>query len=147
MRPKTPKRWKKGDPITAQRLNEMLDLIMRLDITVPNGNFFQLQQSATGTVLSADLTGYAFLAIANGSIPARSGTACGVGSVYKVLLTPSFTSGNLTGVTLTTSSIAIDVVNPSATTMSSTNGIDSGQYCWVQMDDSGLYMVTPLECA
>lgn len=147
MRPKTPEKWKKGDPITAQRLNEMLGLILRLDISVPMGNPLRLQQSSTGTILSVDMTGYGFLAIANGAISPRSGTACGVGSVFKVLTTPTFTSGHLTGVTLSTSTIALDVYNPSSTTMSSTHGIDSGQYCWVQMDDSGLYMVTPLECS
>lgn len=147
MRPRTPKRWKKGDPITASRLNEMLDLIMRSDISVPTGGALRAQHSATGTLLSLDFTGYGFLAIAHGDIPARSGTACGVGSVYKVLTTPSFTSSHLSGVTLSTGTVELKVYNPSLTTQSSGQGVDSGQYCWVQMDDSGLYMVTPLECA
>ena len=87
--------------------------------------------------------GGSFLAVANGSIPPRSGSAAGIGSVYAVKTTPTLdTSGNITAVTLTTGTVPISVFNPSSTTMSSSNGIDSGQYCWVQNS-----LVTPLECA
>ena len=147
MRPKTPKRWKKGDPITANRLNDMLDSILRLDISVPQGNPLRLQQSTTGTALSLDMTGYGFLAIANGTITNRSGTSCGVGSVFKVSTTPIFTSGQISGVTLESGTIPIQVYNPSSAKMTSGNGIDSGQYCWVQMDDSGMYIVQALDCS
>jgi hypothetical protein len=87
--------------------------------------------------------GFTGLAVANGSIPARSGSAAGIGSVYTVSGAPAYdSSNNLTGVTLSTGSVGISVYNPSSTTMSSGNGIDSGQYCWVQNG-----MVIPLECA
>lgn len=146
MRSKTPARWKKGEPITASRLNEMLDMISRLDPTVSFGSPLKMQQSSTGTVLSLDMTGFGFLGVANGNIPARSGTAAGVGQVFLVSTTPTYTAGALTSLALATETISIEVYNPSSTTMTSTNGIDSGQYCWVQLDNSGMYMVTPLEC-
>jgi hypothetical protein len=152
MRPKTLKRWKKGDPITAQRLNEMLDSILRLDVSVPQGSPLRIQQSSTGTVLGIDLTGFGFLAVANGAIPAGSGITggtgtAGVGSVYQIITTPSYTSGQLSGVSFTTGTIPITVYNPSSTKMGTGDGIKTSQLCWVQMDQSGLYMVTPLECA
>lgn len=156
MRPKTPKKWKKGDPITAQRLNEMLDLIMRLDITVPQGGPLHVQQSATGTTLGLDMTGYGFLAICSvaaaastGSItstPGSSETAY-AGTFLIVQVTPTFTSGILSSVNLVTTSTAIYAYNPSKTTMSGgSTGIAVNTVCWIQMDNTGLYMATPLEC-
>lgn len=147
MRPKTPARWAKGETITAARLNEMLDLTMRGDLTTSQGSPLILQQDSRGTLIDLDMTAFGFLAVANGNIPARSGSAAGVGSVFQVFTTPSFTSGQISSMALSTGTIPIKVYNPSSTTMTSTNGIDSGQYCWVQLDNSGLYLVTPLECS
>src|SRR5208337_5655180 len=83
-----------------------------------------------------------FLAVAQGAIPAQSGTTAGVGTVYAVSWTATYDgTGAFTSVMLTTGTIPVSVYNPSSTTMSSGNGIDSGQYCWVQ---GGL--VVPIEC-
>ena len=87
------------------------------------------------------------LAIANGNISARSGTTPGFGSVFIVNVELTFSGGVITGGTLTTSSIAIQVYYPSSKTMTSGNGIDSGMMCWVQQDQSGFYAVSPFECA
>ena len=88
-----------------------------------------------------------FLAVANGNIPKRSGSAAGVGSVFSVTSTPTYSGGSLTSVSLSTDSTAYDVVNGSSTAMTSGNGIDSGMYCWVEQGTDGLLYVTPLECA
>jgi hypothetical protein len=86
------------------------------------------------------------LAVANGNIPARSGTAAGVGSVFIVTQQCTFSGGAMTGCTLATSSVAIPVYNPWSGTQTSGNGVDSGQYCWIQQDLSGFYCVFPGEC-
>ena len=147
MRPKTPKKWKAGDPITAQRLNEMLDLIMRQDLTPTDGGPVSVQQSTTGSLIDVDIPPQGMLAIANGTIPARSGSAAGVGSVYLVTAVGTYSGDTLNSVALTAGTLAYYGYNPSSTTMSSTNGINSGQYCWVQYDQNGMLCITPLECA
>jgi hypothetical protein len=146
LRPKTPKKWKPGDTITAERLNEMLDLIIRQDLSVSEQSHLSLQQSATGTLLDIQIPAKGMLAIANGAIPARSGSAAGIGSVYLVHVVPTYSGDALSSVALTTGNIAYYGYNPSSTTMTSTSGIDSGQYCWVQYDQNGLLCITPLEC-
>jgi len=155
MRPKTPKKWKKGDAITAARLNEMLDLIMRLDITVPQGSPLQRQQSATGTTLSLDLTGYGFLAVSNGTVGVASGMSGGspgatgtgtVGTFYPIQVTPVWSGNSLNSVSFVALSTPIIAYNASKTAQTS-GSISSGQLCWLQMDNTGLYMATPLECA
>lgn len=147
MRQRTPKKWKSGDPITADRLNEMLDLIVRQDLNVADQSTVSLQQSAIGTLLDVDIPSQGMLAIANGNIPAQSGSAAGVGSVYLVTAVGTYTVDTLNSVALTTGNIAYYGYNPSSTTMSSGNGIDSGQYCWVQYDQNGMLCITPLECS
>ena len=142
MRSKTPKKWKKGDPITAARLNEMLDLIIRHDLSVSDGSFLSLQQSSTGTLLDVDIPATGMLAIANGSITSRSGSAAGTGSVFLVTAKPTYTTNTdtLASVALTTGNIPYYCYNPSITSIS------TGKYCWVQYDQNGLLCVGPLEC-
>lgn len=87
------------------------------------------------------------LAIANGNITARSSSTPGFGSVFLVDVALTYSGGAITGGTLTTTGVEIQVYNASSTTMTSGNGIDSGQYCWVQQDQGGFYSVAPLECS
>ena len=88
-----------------------------------------------------------FLCIANGNIPARSGSTAGVGSVYSVTTTPTYSGGSLTAASLSTDSTAYDVINASSNNMTDSHGIDSGQYCWAEYGTDGLLYVTPLECS
>ena len=98
MRPKNPLRWKAGDTITASRLNEMLDLIIRSDVTTAQGSPLNVSYDTSGMLFDIDMTAFGFLAVANGNIPARSGTAAGIGSVFQVYTTPSYTSGAITSI-------------------------------------------------
>jgi len=91
-----------------------------------------------------------FLGVANGAIPAASGTAAGVGQVWAVITQATWGGGppaTMTAMAMTTTSQSYWVYNPSTTTMSSGNGIDSGQHVWVQQDMYGNLCVMPLECA
>ena len=88
-----------------------------------------------------------FPCVANGNIPARSGSTFGVGSVKSITTTATYTTGALTGATGATDSTAYDVINVSSNTMTSGNGIDSGQYSWAEQGNDGLLYVTPLECS
>ena len=79
-----------------------------------------------------------FVGVANGVISARSGTTAGTGVV---------TIKQLDGNTITDSQVSnVTVYNASSTTMTSGNGIASGQYVWVQRDAFGALWVSPLEC-
>ncbi len=92
-------------------------------------------------------SGAGFLAVANGDIPARSGSTLGVGSVFSVSVDPTYSGDTLTDAAASTDATDYDVVNASSTTMTSGHGIDDGMYCWVEQGADGLFYVAPLECA
>jgi len=139
------KRQKAGKRVSAGVINDIADVAewtSRMRVTAP----LNIKYTPAGPVIGA--TPYmAQLAVANGNITARSGSAAGVGSVYLVSVQATFSAGAMVTCTLTTSSIAVPVFNPSSSTMTSGHGIDSGMYCWVQQDLSGFYCVAPLECS
>src|SRR5271166_5662129 len=142
-----PRRIKPGDPLSAQWGNDLIDWIKRSQINLGTGSGLELIETPLGTALKATGQSSRFLAVANGAIPARGGAAAGIGSVYLVMVDSTFTSGVLTAVHLTTDTVAYDVYNPSSNTMTSGNGVDSGQYCWIEEFPSGLWCVSPLECS
>jgi hypothetical protein len=80
-----------------------------------------------------------YVGVANGDIPARSGTTVGEGIV---------TIKQFDGTTIEDAQTNdIDVKNPSDTTMTSGNGIDDGQYVKVWRDYFGDWIVEPMECS
>lgn len=148
MRPKYIRREKKGELLTRKKWNDVVDAVNRAQINLGQSTGLEGQVTPFGTILRVPTAGVvAYLAIANGNIPARSGSAAGIGTVHIVSTSPTYSGGALTAVALSTSSIDYKVYNPSSTTMASGNGIDSGQYCWIQQDQNGLWCVTPLECS
>ena len=147
MRATIPKKAKPGDVLTARMWNDLIDLITRCDLNAGQGSGIELLETTSGKIIKAKDRPNRYLAIANGNIPARSGSAAGIGSVTLVFATPTYTSGALTAVSLETSSINFDVYNSSSNTMTSGNGIDSGMYCWIEEYPSGLFSVAPLECS
>lgn len=132
-------------PIAASTINQTLETVewlSRVRGTAP------IQIKATpGGPLIGTVAYKEYLAVANGNIPARSGTSAGVGSVYLVTAQCSFSAGVMTACVLTTSTIVVPVYNPSASTMTSGYGIDAGQYCVIKQDMAGFYCVSPLECS
>lgn len=80
-----------------------------------------------------------FVGVANGNITKRSGTTPGTGTV---------TIKQYDGSVLVDAQVSdLTVYNASSTGMTSGNGIDSGQYVWVQRDAFGTLWVSPLECS
>lgn len=147
MRPKTPKKVKPGEPITARAWNDLVDLVIRGDINVGQSSGLDFIENADGTALRVRKPADTYLAVANGNIPARSDSAAGVGQAYLVYVTPTYSGGTLTAVALTTSTVSFKVYNPSSAKMTSGNGIDSGQYCMIREYPTGLWLVWPLECS
>lgn len=138
MRAKSLRKVKPGDPITAAMWNELIDALNQADINVGQSRGLEIQQGPQGTALRVSDRQDEFLCVADGNISARSGSTPGTGNVKLV---------TLDGTTLATSNVSYPVYNPSATTMSSGHGIDSGQYCTIKEYPSGRYMVAPLECS
>ena len=130
--------------LRGRQLGRMLENLNHM--TGSRGIFatpFGVQSQPAEVVLS-------FLAVANGNIPPASGTDAGIGKVWGVITQAAWGGGpptTLTAMAMTTTSQSFWVYNPSTTTMSSGNGIDSGQKCWVQQDMYGNLCVFPLECA
>lgn len=138
-------RQEPGQPIKASTINrpiEAVEHLLRMRATAPAS----IKHTPAGPLFFAPQS-IVRLAIANGNISARSGSAAGVGSVYLVSQQATFSDGAMTACTLTTSSVAIPVYNASSAKMTSGNGIDSGQYCLAIQDLSGFYCVWPLECS
>lgn len=133
-----PPTWKPGDSLKAEQLNAMASAIKVLQ-GVRGGPGVNVRRGAGGTL---QITGQqpvtSYLCVASGAITARSGTTPGTGTV---------TLCWLTGGVITSLSQMLTAYNASASTMTSGNGIDSGQYCWVQQDCFGTWWVTPLECS
>lgn len=130
-------RFRPGDILRAETID---DLYRRTEPPAVRGSGGLTVRSDRRCLDLALTQPLRFVGVAAGVITARSGSTWGTGTVTRyqfdaVAGTDSSTSQNFA------------VVNPSSTTMSSGNGINSGQYCWVQEDDDGNLVVTPLECA
>ncbi len=130
--------FKRGDPLSHETVNQ---IIRRLEPVAPRGGAgLDVRMGRHGQVQLGLREPVRFVGVASGAITARSGSTWGTGTVTRYQFDPVSGTDSTTGVNYS-------VVNPSATTMSSGNGINSGQYCWVQEDDDGNLVVTPLECA
>lgn len=147
MRPKELVEAKSGDLITVRMWNALVRAIRRCDINVGQSTGLSIQQTHDGTILRIIPPDDTKLAIANGNIPARAGADAGIGLVHIVYAAPTYSAGALTGVILSTGTPSIQVYNPSSAQMTSGNGIDSGQYCWIREYPTGLWVVWPLECS
>ena len=130
--------FKRGDPLNHETINE---LIRRTEPPVVRGSgAVSVRTGHRGQVQVAVPSILRFVGVANGDIPARSGSSWGTGTVTRYEYDAVSGDDDSTGQDF-------DVVNPSSTMMSSGNGIDDGQYCWVEEDSDGNLVVTPLECS
>lgn len=130
--------FRPGDPISHETFNEIARALRPTQIRGSGG--VTVRAGHNGQVQIAGETCLRFVGVANGAIPAATATIgqWGTGSVTRVAF--DGTNGYSTGQDF-------DVVNPSPATMTSGNGIDSGQSCWVEEDSDGNLVVTPLECS
>jgi len=135
----TPTPVKRGDVLQAELLNRMQAELARLG-KIRGGAGLSVRQGGGGLQLTSLDPNNRYLAVANGNISARSGTTPGTGNVDVCWINPS-------GPTITNIGPTIAVYNPSSSTMTSGQGIDSGQYCWIEQDPFGSWIVAPLECS
>lgn len=130
--------FQRGDPLKAEQLQAIRDELLRPTAVIRGGAGLSVRQGARGqTQVTGDRRG-AWMGKANGNIPAASGDTPGSGSV---------TRWQFNGTAMASFSANYSVLNWSTTTMTSGNGINSGQRCWVEEDEDGQLWVTPLECA
>lgn len=130
--------FKPGDVLRAETI---ADLYRRTEpMRVRGSGGIAVRQGRHGQVQIAGAAPLRFVGVAKGAIPPAAATigAWGTGKVTRVAF--DGTDGYSTGQDF-------DVVNPSKAAMSSGNGIDDGQCCWVVEDSDGNLIVTPLECS
>ena len=132
--------FRKGDPLLARQLQAILDEMRRPSQILRAGAGLSARQGAHGQTQITGEKRLGFFGVASGNISPRSGSTMGTGTVTRHQV--NITSGDDVATT-----INYPVWNPSSNTMASGNGINSGQYCWVQEDDDGNLIVTPLECS
>lgn len=129
--------FKKGDAVSAAKLNKIVEVIQRIAITAPSpgtSNGLEMSQDAGGTTLRVAFPATGLLALSSGTITARSGSTAGTGTVT---LQTTDSSGNITS-----TSINLDVLNWN----SATGGIASGKYCWIGQDENRNWYVISAEC-
>jgi hypothetical protein len=132
-------RWRKGQVIKADDLNRLAEAIERVHIERGQCSGLEIDETPGGTSLRVKRMTDGYIGVASGNITARSGSTPGAGSVTL----QEYDATN----ELYSLGVSIPVLNASSSTMTSGNGINSGQYCWCQQDVNGFYWVSPLECA
>jgi hypothetical protein len=130
--------FRKGDVPRAADFMELRTAIMRQRVVAGQGSGIDVQEMPDCTMIRGRPTVARLWGVANGTISPRSGATPGTGSM---------TVYQYNGTALASTGLNIDVINVSATTMSSGHGIDSGQYCAADLDPDGWWLVTPLECS
>ncbi len=132
-----PVKFKKGMELTAKWLADVRNAAVEGSIcslgpglmgsATPNGWAIGLSNPGRGRA--------GFLAKTDGTISARVTTTLGTGTVFLTTIDSS------TGV-ITVESDTVDVFNFSSTT----GGIATGAYVWVEQDDAGNYFITAVDC-
>jgi hypothetical protein len=130
--------FKPGQVLKADDLQTIADAINRPGWDVRGGGGIDVRKGARGQTQITGTERRAFVGSANGDIPPRSGTAWGQGSVSQLGFdgTDEYSLG-----------VGWDVYNPSSNTMTGGAGIANGQRCFVQEDEQGRLIVSPLECS
>ncbi len=130
-----PQRLKIDDELLLKWLNDVRDWAVQGSIMdVGAGLSGSPTPNGWSIGLGAGIGRAGFLAKTNGTITARSGTTAGTGSVF--LTTFSAPTITVTANTLT-------VYNFSSTT----GGIATATFVWVEQDDAGNYWITAVDCA
>lgn len=133
-----PPTFRTGDVLRASDLQAIADAARAQ--RVQGGAGVEVRRGPGGSVqITGNLPPGKYIGVASGNITARSGTTPGTGTVTVKYVAAS---GSLASV-----GADIAVKNCSSTTMTSGNGIDSGQYCSIWRDAFGVWWVSPEECS
>jgi len=122
------------DELTIERWNAVIDALKRAKILPGPNSGLEVIGTPEGTLVRIVRPSQGFLAVAVGTIPARS-TSMSQYSVNPVTLSVSSGIG-----TLTTQTTTVQVWP------ASNQPIKAGAYCWVQADADGNIFVAPLDC-
>lgn len=130
-------RFRPGDALTARTMNDIVDRVNRQRLDTGQSVGIDVQETPNGTIARVRPTNRILWGVADGDISARSGATLGTGkmTIYQNV-----------GGSATSTGQDIDVINPSATTMTGGAGIASGKYCFAAQDADGYWVVAPLEC-
>ncbi len=125
--------FKKGELLTAAKLNEIMDRVNRQRIDTGQSSGLVVQETDRGTVLRVFGGGIGSVALSNG-ITARVGTTPGTG-------TARFYSYDVT-----TDKLVDQGVDQNPVKNFSATAIGSGKYCWIEPDSGGTWFVVSAEC-
>ncbi len=129
--------FKAGDALSAGKLMELRNRILRLRLTTGQNSGIVLTESITGTAIRVQFPSDRYVGIvASGDITARVGTTPGTGFVDIQIYNPLINE-------LEPDGTQVEVLNFSAVPPT---GIPAGKYCWVQEDTDGNYWVISVEC-
>ncbi len=129
-----PKRLKPGDELICRWLNAVRDAAVEGSIAALGPGLIGSPTPTGWQVgLASSIRQNGFWAKTNGTISARSGTTLGSGSVFLL---------EVTSTTITVTSDTLDVVNYSSTT----GGIPTDTYVFVQDDGFGNPSITAVDC-
>ena len=124
-----------GEEISARLVNAIIAALRQAIIQPDGSTGIRIIQTPAGTTLSVRQPARYLAVVQSGGITARSGSTPGTGSVELYLL-------NVGGNSIADSTQAITVFNFSSTS----GGIASGTYCWVEEDIDGNFWVTAVDC-
>lgn len=129
----SPQRIKPGDELTTKWLNSVRDAAIEGSIADLGPGLKGSPTPKGWSIGLARLDGGGHWAKTDGTISARSGTTLGTGTVFLL---------DVSGTTITVTSDTEDVVNYSSTT----GGIPTGTYVFVQDDGFGNMSITAVDC-
>ncbi len=127
--------FKKGELLTAAKLNEIMDRVNRQRIDTGQSSGLVVQETNKGTVLRVFESASSGKSVGlTGSITARSGVTPGSGSVQ--LYRYDSASGHLVD----------SSVNQNPVYNFAASAIPSGKFCWIEQDGDGTWWVVSVEC-
>lgn len=124
-----------GEEISARWINALLSAVRQNALKPEGSTGCRIIQTAAGTTISVRQPARYVGVVQSGGISARSGSTPGTGSVELYLL-------NVGGNSIVDSTQAVTVFSFSSTT----GGIASGTYCWVEEDIDGNFWITAVDC-
>ncbi len=125
--------FKAGDALSAGKLMELRNRILRLRLTTGQNSGIVLTESLTGTAIRVQFPANRYVGnTSSPGIDARAGLTPGTGFVELFTL---LSTGDLED-----TGVQVEVFNFSSI------AIPDGKYCWLEQDVDGHYWVVSVEC-